>query len=53
MPDILDNSTVVIPSYKPDSKLLGTVSGLLEYGFTDIIVVDDGGGLEYADILPK
>lgn len=50
MPDILDNSTVVIPSYKPDSKLLGTVSGLLEYGFTDIIVVDDGGGQEYADI---
>lgn len=39
--------TVVLPSYKPDEKLLSTVEGLEAAGFNDIIVVDDGGGEEY------
>ena len=34
--------TVVLPSLDPDEKLLATVEGLLEYGFSDIILVDDG-----------
>ena len=40
--------TVIIPSYKPDSKLIHTLNGILAAGFDDIIVVDDGGGDEYA-----
>ena len=40
--------TVIIPSYKPDGKLINTLSGILAAGFDDIIVVDDGGGDEYA-----
>lgn len=39
--------SVIIPSYKPDEKLLSTVRDLKEAGFEDIIVVDDGGGEEY------
>ena len=39
--------SVVLPSYKPDEKLYGVVSGLISSGFEDIIVVDDGGGEEY------
>ena len=34
--------TVIVPSYNPDEKLVKTVDGLLEYGFTDVLVVDDG-----------
>ena len=40
--------TVIIPSYKPDDKLIHTLSGILAAGFNDVIVVDDGGGDEYA-----
>ena len=40
--------TVIIPSYKPDGKLINTLNGVLAAGFGDIIVVDDGGGDEYA-----
>lgn len=39
--------SVVLPSYKPDEKLRGVVNGLINAGFEDIIVVDDGGGAEY------
>lgn len=39
--------SVVLPSYKPDEKLRGIVNGLINTGFEDIIVVDDGGGKDY------
>ena len=39
--------SIILPSYKPDEKLLSTVLGLETAGFKDIIVVDDGGGKEY------
>lgn len=42
--------TVVVPSYKPDDKLISTVTGILDAGFTDVCVVDDGGGKEYNHI---
>ncbi len=38
----LQNITVVLPSLDPDEKLLGTVNGLLEQGFAQIILVNDG-----------
>lgn len=39
--------SVILPSFKPDDNLLRCVDGLVEAGFTDIIVVDDGGGADY------
>ena len=46
----LEGVSVVVPSYKPDEKLLKLIDGLTEAGFNDIIVVDDGGGNEFASI---
>lgn len=34
--------TVVLPSLNPDEKLINTVNALLERGFHDIIIVNDG-----------
>ena len=45
--------TVIIPSYKPDDKLINTLRGILAAGFDDIIVVDDGGGDEYASFFSE
>ncbi len=38
----LNNVSVILPSLDPDDKLLAVIDGLLEYGFTDIILVNDG-----------
>jgi len=38
----LTKVSVVLPSLDPDDKLLAVIDGLLEYGFTDIILVNDG-----------
>ena len=38
----LSNISVVLPSLDPDEKLHAVIDGLLEYGFTDIILVNDG-----------
>jgi len=38
----LSKITVVLPSLDPDEKLIAVVDGLLDYGFTDIILVNDG-----------
>lgn len=38
----LTGISVVLPSLDPDEKLAAVVDGLLEYGFTDIILVNDG-----------
>ena len=45
MPNLSDIS-VVLPSLDPDAKLLGVIDGLLEYGFTDIILINDGSKAE-------
>lgn len=39
--DLMDIS-VVLPSLDPDEKLLRVIDGLLKYGFSDIILVNDG-----------
>ncbi len=36
------NVSVVLPSLDPDDKLLAVIDGLLAYGFSDIILVNDG-----------
>ncbi len=38
----LSKISVILPSLDPDEKLLAVVDGLLEHGFTDIILVNDG-----------
>ncbi len=39
--------SIILPSYKPDDKLVSAVDGLIKAGFDDIIVVDDGSGAEF------
>ena len=34
--------TIVLPSLNPDEKLNSVVDGLIEQGFTDIVIVNDG-----------
>ena len=38
----ISNVCVVLPSLDPDTKLLTVIDGLLEYGFTDILLINDG-----------
>ena len=38
----LSKISVVLPSLDPDEKLIAVVDGLLEYGFSHIILVNDG-----------
>ncbi len=38
----LSKISVVLPSLDPDEKLVAVIDGLLEYGFTDIILINDG-----------
>ena len=38
----LSKISVILPSLDPDEKLTAVVDGLLEYGFTDIILINDG-----------
>ncbi len=38
----LSNVSVVLPSLDPDEKLAAVIDGLLKYGFSDIILVNDG-----------
>ncbi len=40
--DGLSQISVVLPSLDPDEKLVAVVDGLLEYGFSSIILVNDG-----------
>ncbi len=49
----MKNVSVIVPSYKPDENLLNTINGIIEAGFSDIIVVDDGGGEEFNPIFDK
>ncbi len=38
----LSSVSVVLPSLDPDEKLMRVIDGLAQYGFTDIILVNDG-----------
>ena len=38
----LSKISVILPSLDPDEKLNAVIDGLLEYGFSDIILVNDG-----------
>lgn len=45
--------TVVIPAYKPDEKLINTLSELVQVGFCDILVVDDGSGEAFVPVFAR
>lgn len=53
MSKFTDGLPVIIPSYRPDRKLLEVVKGLTERDFRDIIVVDDGSGAAYKPLFKK
>lgn len=38
----MKNVSVIIPSLNPDEKLVGVVTSLIEFGFEDIILINDG-----------
>ena len=42
----LSKISVVLPSLDPDEKLNAVIDGLLEYGFSNIILVNDGSKQE-------
>lgn len=42
----LTDVSVILPSLDPDEKLIAVVNGLLEYGFQDIILINDGSKQE-------
>ena len=42
----LSKISVVLPSLDPDEKLHAVIEGLLEYGFSDIILINDGSKQE-------
>ena len=45
--------SVIIPAYKPDQKMIATLTELVNAGFSDILVVDDGSGEEFAPIFAQ
>ena len=46
----LSNISVVLPSLDPDEKLTAVIDGLLQYGFSDIILVNDGSKIGRAHV---
>jgi dolichol-phosphate mannosyltransferase len=42
------NVSILIPAYRPDSKLIELVEQLRSEGFRDLVVIDDGGGSEFS-----
>ena len=42
--------SVLLPSYNPTEKILDVIKGVVEQGFSDVIVIDDGSGEEHLPI---
>ena len=49
----MKNVSLIIPAYKPDEKLLNTISDAQNAGFDDIIIIDDGSGKEFEKVFSK
>ncbi len=49
----LNEVSVIIPAYKPDEKLIGTLEELVKAGFDDILVVNDGSGESFSPVFGK
>ena len=46
----LKRLSVLIPAYMPEETLKSLAQSLLDAGFFEVVVVDDGGGADYAHI---
>ena len=46
------NITVILPSLNPDEKLIKTVEGLIDVGFDDIVIINDGSDEEHSKNFP-
>lgn len=44
---------ILLPSYKPDEKLLTCLESLVDEGFDEFLIVDDGSGQEYKHLFDK
>lgn len=44
---------IIIPAYKPDEKCLNAVETIIQSGFKQIFIVDDGSGREFAHIFEE
>ena len=44
------NVSILIPAYRPDHLLVELVDQLRSDGFDDLVIVDDGGGREFAPL---
>ncbi|WP_297632354.1 bifunctional glycosyltransferase family 2/GtrA family protein [uncultured Clostridium sp.] len=44
---------ILIPAYKPDEKLIELIKNIKEKCDYKIVIVDDGSGIEYAEIFKK
>lgn len=53
MTNFTKDIVIIIPSYKPDGKLIEVVNGVLAKGFTDILVVNDGSGSDFDAIFAE
>ena len=49
----LTSVSVIIPAYQPDEKLLHTLRELVQAGFSDLLVVDDGSSGDCAPIFSE
>jgi len=47
--DNIDRVSVVIPSLNPSDTLVRVVTGLIETGFCDVIIIDDGSDNEHSE----
>lgn len=47
MKDYRTDVTIVLPSLNPDEKFLGVVQGLVEAGFRDVVIVNDGSAADH------
>ena len=49
----MDNVVIVIPSYRPHKEIMNEFIENLTKHFKEIVVVDDGSGIEYSDFFNK
>jgi glycosyltransferase involved in cell wall biosynthesis len=47
------NIPVLIPAYNPNNTLIFVIEGLINYGFNDIIIIDDGSKLECENVFEE
>ncbi len=48
-----DKFFVIIPSLNPDEKLINTVNGMINIGFKNILIVNDGSDSEHLKYFPS